>query len=57
MLADLEQHSDVRNRRASTPASTSYATLRRGIQYERGYAEWCRWLAETLESADEQDGA
>jgi DNA-binding PadR family transcriptional regulator len=57
MLADLEQHPDVRNRRVSTPAFTSYATLRRGIQYERGYAEWCRWMAETLEAADQQEGA
>jgi DNA-binding PadR family transcriptional regulator len=31
-----------------TPQFASYATLRRGIEYERGYAEWCRWLAETL---------
>jgi DNA-binding PadR family transcriptional regulator len=52
MLADLEQHPDVRNRRVRSPAFTSYATLRRGIQYERGYAEWCRWMAETLEAAD-----
>lgn len=57
MLADLEQHPDVRHRRVSTPVFTSYATLRRGIQYERGYAEWCRWLVETLEAANEQDGA
>ena len=57
MLAELEHHPDVRNHRVSTPAFTSYATLRRGIQYERGYAEWCRWMAETLEAADGPDGA
>ena len=57
MLADLEQHPDIRNRRVSTPAFTSYATLRRGIQYERGYSEWCRWMTEALEAADEHDGA
>lgn len=52
MLADLEQHPDVRGRHVRTPVFASYATLRRGIQYERGYAEWCRWMVETLESAD-----
>ena len=29
----------------------SYATLRRGIIYERGYAEWCRWVADSVERA------
>lgn len=52
MLTDLERHPDVRDHHVRTQAFTSYATLRRGIQYERGYAEWCRWMAETLESAD-----
>lgn len=51
MLADLEQHPDVRNLRVRSATFTSYATLRRGVQYERGYADWCRWMAETLESA------
>ncbi len=35
----------------SSPASphfASYATLQRGIIHERGYAEWCRWLAEAV---------
>jgi DNA-binding PadR family transcriptional regulator len=35
--------------RVSGPAFASYATLRRGIQYEREYAEWCGWMAEALE--------
>jgi DNA-binding PadR family transcriptional regulator len=52
MLAEMEGDPDVRNQRVRTPAFTSYATLRRGIQYERGYAEWCRWMAETLDAAD-----
>ena len=52
MMADLEQHPDVRGRHVRTPIFASYATLRRGIQYERGYAEWCRWMAETLEAAE-----
>ena len=52
MLAELEQHPDVRERRVRTTTFSSYATLRRGIQYERGYAEWCRWMAETMEGAE-----
>jgi hypothetical protein len=31
------------------PPFTSYADLRRGILNERGYAQWCRWVAERLE--------
>ncbi len=52
MLAELEQHPDVRDRHLRSPRFASYATLRRGIQYERGYAEWCHWMAETLGSTD-----
>ncbi|MFN0073918.1 MAG: PadR family transcriptional regulator [Chloroflexota bacterium] len=29
----------------------TYATLRRGLGYEREYADWCDWLTEQLESA------
>lgn len=32
-----------------TPEFSSYATLRRGLGYEREYAEWCGWLAVSLE--------
>ena len=32
----------------SSPHFASYATLQRGIIHERGYAEWCRWLAEAV---------
>lgn len=35
-----------------TPEFASYATLRRGLGYEREYAEWCRWVAERLDSAE-----
>ena len=52
MLANAERQPDVRARRVRTTAFSSYATLRRGIQYERGYAEWCRWMAETMEEAE-----
>ena len=29
----------------------SYASLRRGIIYEQGYVEWCRWVADSVERA------
>ena len=34
--------------RADSPHFASYAALRRGILYERGYVEWCSWLADRL---------
>jgi DNA-binding PadR family transcriptional regulator len=34
--------------RTDSPRFASYASLQRGIIYERGYAEWCRWVAERL---------
>jgi DNA-binding PadR family transcriptional regulator len=36
--------------RTDSPEFASYATLRRGISYEREYAEWCRWMADSIES-------
>ncbi|HEX2098443.1 MAG TPA: PadR family transcriptional regulator [Rubrobacteraceae bacterium] len=38
---DLEQ--------LDSPRFASYAALRRGILYEREYAEWCSWVAKRLE--------
>ncbi len=38
---DLEQ--------LDSPRFASYAALQRGIIQERGYADWCRWVAERLE--------
>jgi len=32
-----------------SPEFATYATLRRGIGYEREYAEWCRWMADFIE--------
>ena len=32
-----------------SPRFASYAALRRGIIHERGYAEWCGWVADRLE--------
>jgi DNA-binding PadR family transcriptional regulator len=37
--------------RPDTPEFASYATLRRGLGFERELAEWCGWLADTLEVA------
>jgi len=39
-----------------TPRFASYATLRRGILYEKGNAEWCRWLADAVEGKPEGSG-
>lgn len=35
--------------RTDSPEFASYATLRRGISYEREYAGWCRWMADSIE--------
>jgi DNA-binding PadR family transcriptional regulator len=35
--------------RTGSPRFASYAALQRGILNERGYAEWCRWVADRLE--------
>jgi DNA-binding PadR family transcriptional regulator len=32
-----------------SPEFATYATLRRGIGYEKEYAEWCRWMADSIE--------
>ena len=35
--------------RTESSEFASYATLMRGIGYEREYAEWCRWMADSIE--------
>jgi DNA-binding PadR family transcriptional regulator len=32
-----------------SPEFASYASLRRGMSYEREYGEWCRWMADSIE--------
>ena len=32
-----------------SPHFASYAALQRGLTHERGYAEWCGWVADRLE--------
>ncbi len=48
--ADMERAWGPELRRIMSPRFASYATLRRGIEYERGYVEWCRWLAGALDA-------
>jgi DNA-binding PadR family transcriptional regulator len=37
-------------RRPDSPRFASYATLLRGIEYERGYVSWCAWMMEVIAS-------
>lgn len=39
----------LRNAPFGTPEFAVYATLRRGLGYEREYADWCAWLVRELE--------
>lgn len=45
----MEAEWEEKLRDPSTPEFASYATLRRGLGYEREYAEWCGWLAGNIE--------
>ncbi|HJQ28255.1 MAG TPA: PadR family transcriptional regulator [Rubrobacter sp.] len=38
--------------RTDSPEFASYATLMRGIGYEKEYAEWCRWMAGSVEGSE-----
>lgn len=44
-------------RRPDSPRFASYAALRRGIVYERGSAEWCRWVADSVAGVAVPGGA
>ena len=35
----------------TSPHFATYATLQRGLGYEREYIAWCRWVADQLERA------
>jgi DNA-binding PadR family transcriptional regulator len=37
-------------RRLNSQRFASYATLLRGIEYERGFLSWCHWLTEIIEA-------
>lgn len=41
--------------RPDSPRFASYAALRRGVIYERAYAEWCRWVAGRISRGLERD--
>jgi len=51
ILVALETTHGPALRRPGSIPFASYAALRRGIGYEREYAEWCGWLAEALGGA------
>src|SRR5215218_9068085 len=44
---ESEHGQELRN--PDSPSFAGYAALRRGIGYEREYAEWCRWVADSIE--------
>jgi DNA-binding PadR family transcriptional regulator len=59
--ARLERYEAIRERqrqedgdpaalRLDSPRFASWATLQRGLEYERGYLAWLRWLAEIIEA-------
>jgi PadR family transcriptional regulator AphA len=52
-VAELKLTGAAKLQQVQTPEFASYATLQRGLDYERSYAAWCRWMAETLEQAAE----
>lgn len=39
-----------------SPRFATYATLRRGLSYERSTAEWCGWVAKSLEDGARERG-
>jgi DNA-binding PadR family transcriptional regulator len=48
---EMEQSCGPDLQRSSSPEFATYATLRRGLAYERELAAWCGWLADALERA------
>jgi PadR family transcriptional regulator AphA len=47
MVNELEEKYGVIT--VNMPQFSDYATLQRGIDYERGYVAWCRWMVEQFE--------
>jgi DNA-binding PadR family transcriptional regulator len=45
----MEDEHETEMRSPDSPWFAAYATLRRGIGYEKEYAEWCRWMADSVE--------
>jgi PadR family transcriptional regulator AphA len=44
----MEDEHETEVRSPDSAWFAAYATLRRGIGYEKEYAEWCRWMADSL---------
>jgi PadR family transcriptional regulator AphA len=53
ILGELEEKYGVIA--VDTPQFGDYATLQRGIGYEREYMAWCRWMVEQLERHIQQN--
>ena len=51
----MEDEHETEVRSPDSAWFAAYATLRRGIGYEEGYAEWCRWMADSLERRTSQE--
>ncbi len=49
LQAQLKQAWEATGRQINSPWFSTHAVLQRGIGYEREYAAWCRWVADTLE--------
>jgi hypothetical protein len=45
----MEDEHETEMRSSDSPWFAAYATLRRGIGYEKEYAEWCLWMADSVE--------
>jgi DNA-binding PadR family transcriptional regulator len=45
----MEDEHETEVRSPDSPWFAVYATLRRGIGYEKEYAEWCGWMADSVE--------
>ena len=52
----MEREQGENVRRVDSPWFAGYASLRRGLIYERGYEEWCRWVADQLEKGASSKG-
>jgi DNA-binding PadR family transcriptional regulator len=44
MREKMEREAPDKLQRLNSPRFASYATLLRGIEYERGYVTWCAWM-------------
>ncbi len=52
LRAWMEEEWKDKLQRPDSQEFASYAALRRGLGYEKEYAEWCRWVAKALENGN-----